>query len=154
MSIDKIEKPRFNKPEENLVLQEINLKDLKKGDKMVIEVGDATIYEIILLGREKGSANVKLRISKYSADNPEQPQIEELTARMPGGFEMDRVEDVGNKRVVTKEGVGIMKDIIKIGGENTLYFENIKNLNGESNAKQMRTQPVSKILEIQKQDKK
>jgi len=149
-----IEKPQFNKPEEKPVLQEINLKDLKKGDTVVIEVGNTTIYEITLLGREKGSANVKLKISKYSADNPEQPQIEELTARMPGGFEMDRIEDVGNNRVVTKKGIGIMKDIIKTGGENTLYFENIRDLNGELNAKQMRTQPVSKILEIEKQNKK
>ena len=149
-----IEKLQFKKLEAEPILQEINLKELKRGDKIIIEVGDKTTYEITLLSREKGSANVKLKIIKYSADNPEHPQIEELTARMPGGFEMDKVEDVGDDRVVIKEGIGIMKDTIKIGGENTLYFENIKYLDGEPYAKQMRTAPVSKILEVDKQETK
>ena len=147
-----IENPKFNKAEKP-ILEEVNLKDLKKGDKIVIEVGNKTIYEITLLGREKGNANVRLKISKYSTDNPKQPQIKELTARMPGGFEMDKVEDIGNDRVVTKEGIGIMKDTIKTGGEHTLYFENIKDLDGKPYAKQIRTAPVSKILEVDKQEK-
>lgn len=148
-----IENSRKLNQEEEPKIEEIDIKDLKKGDKMVIEVDSKTTYEITLLGREKGSANVKLRITSYS-DNPENPKIEELTARMPGGFEMDTVEDIGNDRVVTKDGVGIMKDTIKTGSEHTLYFENIKYLNGEPYAKQIRTEPVSKILEINRHEAK
>src|SRR3989338_3914983 len=113
-----IENPQFNKNKiEKRIFEEVNLKDLKKGDKIVVQTGkeNKRIYEITLLGREKGSAIVKLKITEYSAQNPEEPRVEELKARMPGGFEIDRVEDIQEDRVVTKKGRGIMKDKIKIG---------------------------------------
>ena len=139
------------------MLKEINLKDLKKGDKIVVETRngeDIEIYEMTLLGRERGSANVQLKITKRLAKDPEHPQVEELIARMPGGFEMNKVEDTKEGRVVTKEGRGLMKDMIKTGGEHTLYFENIKTIDGERYAGKMRTTPVSKILEVNKQERK
>lgn len=139
MNPEKMQK--FNKSEQEPKIEEVNLKDLKRGDKIIVKVGEKTTYEITLLGREKGSANVKLKITTYSADNPEQPQIEELTARMPGGFEMNK-------------GAGIMNDIIKAGGEYTLYFENIKDKNEEPYAGKMRTEPVSQILKVDKQKEK
>ena len=151
-----IENPQFNRLEEDPMLKEVNLKDLRKGDKVVVETKndkDIEIYEITLLGRERGSANVKLKITRYRASDPEHPKVEELTARMPGGFEMNRVEDIGNDRVITKEGAGIIKDTIKAGGEYTLYFENIKDLDGEPSAGKMRSAPVSKIVEVNKQEK-
>lgn len=150
-----IENPQLNKNEvKERFFEEVNLKDLKIGDKIVVQTGkeNKRIYEITLIGRKRGSAIVKLKITEYSIQNPEEKKVKELTARMPGGFEMNKIGDAPGDRIVTKEGRGLVKDKIKIGGENTLYFENVKTLDGGPYSGKIRTEPISEILKINKQE--
>lgn len=122
-------KEEIEKAEEEI--KEVSFADLKRGDKLSVEtlLGETiNTFEITIIGKRKDGLRVIVR-SEYGEE------VEEFTARMPGGITMHRDGLTGYLKVEDDEE------------KNCLFFENLKDAKSKGKlSSAMRTTPIKKII--------
>jgi len=119
----------MKKMESEREVKKVNLANLKRGDRLSVEtlLGETIeSFEIIITGKRKDGLRVNVK-SKCGEEK------KDFTARMPGGFTMNR----GLTGCIKTESDG---------EQNCLFFENLKDAKTkEKISSSMRTTPIQKI---------